>query len=269
MKFIRLVTVAALSTTILAGGVSAVANEVQKADTDATVNFSAVDEDGNGEDTVVINPVAPEDGGPDVEIAPIDPDGEGNTGPLTIAYAPTMDFGQQVISNQDRTYTMIAEQQPLKDGSGDVPYVSFAQVQDTRGTNEGWDLRVTLSDFENNDVQTRNTTLYGTEIEFTSPTLEYVGNEGNEPAVHAPNLVLSAGGEAQSVLSAETGRGSGTSSVVWGDQMDLNNSTSDIVRNEGILLHIPGATAKDAVEYAATLTWELNQSPGMAGETIN
>ncbi len=73
------------------------------------------------------------------------------TGPLTIAYAPTMDFGTQVISNKDMSYNMVAEMQQLAGTEGaenKVPYVSFAQVQDTRGNNAGWDLSVTLSAFE-------------------------------------------------------------------------------------------------------------------------
>ncbi len=258
MKLLRLATVAALSTAILAGETSAFAAQVQNYETDAGVTFSAVDEDGNGQETDVINP---EENGPDVEISPIGPEGE-NNGPLTIAYAPTMDFGQQVITNQDKSYSMVAEEQPLTDGGEMVPYISFAQVQDTRGTNAGWDLRVTLSDFT---ADTQNDTLHGAQIEFVSSRLAYVGNEGNEPQIHKAELTLEAGGDANSVLSAEAGKGAGTSSVLWGDQKDLDSQEGTVL-NKDIVFHIPGSTAKDEADYEATLTWELLQTPGAAGE---
>ncbi|EPH91448.1 hypothetical protein D922_02699 [Enterococcus faecalis 06-MB-DW-09] len=258
MKFLRLATITALSMSIIGGGSSVLAAEIQNHDTEVGVRFSAVDEDGNGQETEVINP---EEEGPDVEIDPIGPDGE-NTGPLTISYAPTMDFGQQVITNQNMSYSMIAEEQPLKVDGEMVPYVSFAQVQDTRGTNAGWDLRVTLSDFT---ADTQNDTLHGATIEFVSSHLRYVGNEGNEPVVHTDGLTLDAGGSANSVLSAEQGKGAGTSSVVWGDQEALDQQEGTVL-NENILLHIPGSTAKDEANYEATLTWQLLQTPGATGE---
>ena len=131
MKFLRLATIAALSTTALAGGITAFAEEAREVTTDGQVEFVP-----NDSDETVVEPTEPE--GPDVEIPPVGP--EGQTGPLTIAYAPTLDFEQQVISNQDQAYNLVAEMQQLASTEGDenkVPYVSFAQVQDTRGTNAG------------------------------------------------------------------------------------------------------------------------------------
>ena len=58
-----------------------------------------------------------------------------------------MNFGKQVISNQDKTYNMVAEMQQLKgteETKSQVPYVSFAQVQDTRGNYTGWSLNVDM-----------------------------------------------------------------------------------------------------------------------------
>ncbi|MEB8401830.1 WxL domain-containing protein, partial [Enterococcus casseliflavus] len=34
-----------------------------------------------------------------------------------------------------------------------------------------------------------------------------------------------------------------------------------VVENEAIQLFVPGSTAKDAVTYTSTLTWELGQTP--------
>lgn len=87
------------------------------------------------EESEVINPIDLEKG-PDVEIGPV----VDTTGQLSIIKAATMNFGSQVISNPDKVYNMVAEKQQLSGTEGDenkVPFVSFAQVQDTCGTNAG------------------------------------------------------------------------------------------------------------------------------------
>ncbi|MBO1097896.1 WxL domain-containing protein [Enterococcus casseliflavus] len=276
MKFIRLATVAALSTTIFAGGVQAFADdevtetkEVRNAQTEGSVSFTATDEDGEGDNTEVENP-DPDEIGPDVEIPPVtNPDGT-NKGPLTIAYVPTMNFGSQVISNQDRDYSMIAEMQQLRGTEGDenkVPYVSFAQVQDTRGTNEGWDLTVSLSDFT---ADTLNDTLTGAKITLIDPNIDYISqNQANAPAAHANNLEIHPNAGAVSVMTAANTKGAGTSSVVWGDHATIAAQAADVnvetVRNDAIQLSVPGSTVKDAATYTSTLTWELSLTP----ENIN
>ena len=263
MKFIRLATIAALSTTILAGGAaSAFAQEVRDVPTDGQVEFRPAGED-DGE-LEIINP----DPEADVEIEPEVP---GTTGPLSILKAATMNFGTQVISNQDQTYNMVAEMQQKAGTTGDenkVPYVSFAQVHDVRGSNEGWDLKVSLSDFES---QTQNNILTGAEIILVGSRIQYEGsNESNAPSAHADNLKLIPTGDAQSVMTAEEGKGAGVSSVVWGNQAELNEAfaaedfdpETDVVENGAIRLFVPGSTAKDATTYKATLTWDLTSTPG-------
>lgn len=268
MKFIRLATIAALSSTILAGGaVPAFAEEARNVKTDGEIQFTApTDEDGELE---VIPPLDPEDEEtPDVEF---DPEIPGTTGPLSIVKAATMNFGSQVISNQDQTYNMVAEMaklaNPEVDGPTHVPYVSYAQVQDLRGTNAGWDLQVSLSNFESN---TQNNILTGAEITFVDGTIRYEGsNQDNAPSGHANGLKLIPNGAARSVMTAADGKGAGASSVVWGNQADLNaqfeDEDTDVVENNAIRLFIPGTTAKDATTYESTLTWELTTTPDEDG----
>ncbi|MFS7398463.1 WxL domain-containing protein [Carnobacterium maltaromaticum] len=247
MKLVNLAAVAALSASILAGGATAFAEEAREVQTQGSVTFTPGDDE-----TVVIPPIEPE---PEVVIPPVVP----STGPLTISYAPTMNFGNQVISNQDQTYDMLAEMQELKDGSGQTPYVSFAQVQDTRGTNEGWTLSVTASEFTSS---TQNGVLTGAQISLLDPTMVYSGNDLlNAPSVHASQLSLLPG-QATNVMAADVGQGAGGSSVVWGDQVALSASTDAEVRNDAIQLFVPGATAKDATTYTASLDWELSATPG-------
>lgn len=270
MKFIRLATIAALSTTVLAGGASAVlANEARDVTTDGKIEFRpAGEEDGPLE-------VIPPETGPDAPDVEIDPEEAGTTGPLSIMKAATMNFGTQVISNQDQTYNMVAEMarlaNPEADGPTHVPYVSFAQVQDLRGTNDGWDLQVSLSDFES---ETQNKILTGAEIELVDSRIQYEGTTAtNAPTAHAAGLKLIPNGAARSVMTAEKEKGAGASSVVWGNQAALNaqfakedfDPEEDVVENEAIKLFIPGSTAKDATTYTSTLTWELTTTPGEGG----
>lgn len=259
MKFIRLATIAALSTTILAGGAaSAFAQEVRDVTTDGQIEFRPANEDDG--DLEVIPPETDPDA-PDVVLPPEVP---GTTGPLSIVKAAHMNFGTQIISNQDQVYNMVAEMANLADGSGQVPYVSFAQVQDLRGTNAGWDLQVSLDDFTSN---TQNNVLTGAEVGLMASRIEYPGNNAeNAPSNHADGLRLIPGAGAVSVMTAEEGQGAGASSVVWGNQADLNAQFADeeneVVENNAIQLSVPGSTAKDATTYTSTLSWELTATPG-------
>ncbi|WP_301357588.1 WxL domain-containing protein, partial [Enterococcus spodopteracolus] len=269
MKFVRLATIAALTSTIFAGGITAFADdtteetskEVRNVTTDGTIEFTPNEE----EELVVIPP----EGGPDVDIEPEVP---GTTGPLSIMKAVTMNFGSQVISNQDQTYNMIAEKQQKAGTTGEenkVPYVSFAQVQDVRGTNAGWDLQVRLTDFKATST-TVNDTLIGAEISLLDPRIQYEGNTaGNAPGVHTSGLKLMPNASAVSVMTAEKDKGAGVSSVVWGNQANLDaqeaDPETDVVTNEAIQLFVPGKTAKDATQYKSTLTWELSNTPGSSG----
>ena len=259
MKFIRLATIAALSTTILAGGAaSAFAQEVRDVTTDGQIEFRPAGED-DGESEVLPPETDPD--APDVEI---DPEVPGTTGPLSIIKAAHMNFGSQVISNQDQVYNMVAEMHPLRETGELVPYVSFAQVQDLRGTNAGWDLQVSLDDFTSN---TQNNILTGAEVGLMASRIQYEGTNGqNAPSNHTDGLRLIPGAGAVSVMTAEEGQGAGASSVIWGNQADLNdqfaNEDIDVVENDAIRLSVPGSTAKDATTYTSTLSWELTATPG-------
>lgn len=268
MKLVRLATIAALSSTVFAGGMTVFAEdgstdtskEVRNVTTNGTIEFTPNED----EELVVVPPVKE----PDVEIEPEVP---GTTGPLSIMKAVTMDFGSQVISNQDRTYNMVAEKQQKKGTTGEenkVPYVSFAQVQDVRGTNAGWNLQVRMTDFK--ATNTTNDTLLGAEISLLDPRIQYEGSTPeNAPAAHASELKLLPNASAVSVMKAEKDKGAGVSSVVWGNQADLDaqeaNDEVDVVINNAIQLFVPGSTAKDATQYKSTLTWELSNTPDVSG----
>lgn len=258
MKFVRLATIATLSTTIFAGGaISAFADETRQATTNGNIEFTP----STDEPEIVVPPVEE----PDVEIGPEVP---GTTGPLSIVKAATMNFGSQVISNQDQTYNMVAERQQKTGTTGEenkVPFASFAQVSDTRGSNAGWDLKVSLSDFQAGNTQ--NAILRGAKVTLKDPQIQYTGNNQElAPAAHANNLELLPNSGAVSVMTAESSKGAGRSSVVWGNQADLDAQfeadPKAPVTNNAIQLFVPGASAKDATTYTSTLTWELTTTPG-------
>ena len=243
-KFIALTSATALSVTALLGGITAFAGPVTKVDTEANITFVANED----EETVVIAP----DGSPDVDIpAIVGPDGETNTGPLTIAFAPTLNFGQQAISNHDARYYMIPETFKEVDGEEYLPVAAFAQVQDTRGTNAGWILSVTASEFTSD---TQNNVLKGAEISFLNSWLDYPGDEENAPTISSTTIKLSPG-EPTTILEAGNGQGAGASSIVWGTQEAIDNHEEGL--NTDVELFVPGTTAQDATTYTATLTWEL------------
>lgn len=237
------------------------AQEARIVTTEGEITFTAVDEDGNGEETVVIDPIPEE--GPDVDLHPTVP---GSTGPLTIAKVPEMNFGRRVISNQLAGHYMIAELEQLTGTTGDdnrVPYVSMAQVQDTRGTNVGWHLQAQLTDFTSNS---QNNILRGAEVELVSGEMRYDGNEPtNAPLGHSDGLRLVPGTGNETIMRADATKGAGTSTIVWGSQSDLNQQAEetdrDRVENQAIRLWIPGSTATDSTTYQATITWLLSNTP--------
>lgn len=260
MKFMRLVTIAALSTIVVVGSGATFADEVREVETKGKIEFKLNDT----EEVEVIPPVTD----PEVEIKPEKP---GTTGPLSIVKAVTMDFGSQVISNKDQTYNMIAEQAPLaSDNKKTVPYISFAQVQDVRGTNQGWDLQLSLSNFTSSS---KNNVLTGVQLKLHNPSITYNGNNNqNAPETYNNTLTLEPNTGAKSVMWASEGKGAGVSSVVWGTQKALEdqlkedeeteeNENEKIVTNDAIQLFIPGSAAKDAASYTSTLTWELTATP--------
>ena len=88
-----------------------------------------------------------------------------------------MNFGKQVISNQIKTYNMVAEMQQLKGTEGDenkVPLMSsFAQVQDTRGNYE-W-LESECRHVRIHIRHTKNNVLTGARIIFADSRIQYEG----------------------------------------------------------------------------------------------
>lgn len=284
MKWIRLATVAALTSTIFAGGVQVVADEEEnneprtplfEVETPNEINFVEGDDDVDD----VENPL---------EYPPVIIDPLPVKGPLTIVYVPEMfDFGQQAITSSSAEYSVIAEMQKVDEEhplaidnslTGEVPYVSFAQVSDTRGNSAAdWTLSLALSEFTG---KTTEDVLYGAQLHFIDPQIKH--NDGTGPADEAPvapvtngdRVILNANTDLASsipVMTAGANQGQGRSSVFWGDQDDLmeqykTEGTTGTILNDRIQLHLPSAATPQQDTYEATLTWLLSTTVGEDGE---
>lgn len=185
----------------------------------------------------------------------------GNFGPLTIAYAPTLRFGEQIVSLEDQRYHMIAEMQTLRGTEEQVPYVSFVQVQDRRGTHDGWSLYLTASEFESDSKN--HPILGGAQISFSGGRLVHSGDDNpvgnpNRPDIIEPSFTLEPN-QGQVIMAATDGNGAGISSLVWGDQAEINRQATEneVVKNEAIELFVPGTSVQNATTYTANLHWQL------------
>lgn len=213
MKMIRLATIAVLTSTILAGGIQAFADddvkEIRDTTTQNTVTFT-----GDGDEDVVVQPPVEQ---PDVDLGP---NPSPQKGPLTIAYAPSVfDFGSNPISTQDQAYSMIAEEQTVTGTQDKVPYVSFIQVQDTRGDKDsGWNLTVSLSPFVS--ASDPNDELTGARIEFIDAQKRFNEDKGDQelaPIVNGEkgSLILESDNFGVPMMTAAAGHGRGSSSTIW------------------------------------------------------
>lgn len=284
MKWIRLATVAVLTSTIFAGGVQVVADDGEnnepktplfEVETPNEVTFT----EGEEEVDDVENPL---------EYPPVIIDPLPVKGPLTIVYVPEkFDFGQQAITSSSAEYSVIAEMQKVDEEhpiaveeglTGEVPYVSFAQVSDTRGNSAAdWTLSLALTEFVGKDT---GDILYGAQLHFIDPQIKH--NDGTGPTNEAPlapvtngdRVILNADTDLASsipVMTAGANQGQGRSSVFWGDQDKMMEQFNDDDFNETILndliqLHLPSAATPQQDTYTATLTWTLSTTVGEDGE---
>ncbi|MFB4211552.1 WxL domain-containing protein [Shouchella sp. JSM 1781072] len=201
----------------------------------------------------VTDPLDPENPDPENPVDPVDPtDPEGpnpgTTGPLSIDYASSLDFGENEISSQDRIYPAKAQQ--LRDGRY-VP--NYVQISDNRGTNTGWVLSVQQNGQFKNET-TQHDTLTGAAITFSDPTVNGTLNNVDPPTATA-SFSLDPEGDSSIVMFADEGEGAGTWINHFGEVNQATNLTP------AIELFVPGATPKDSTEYRTTLTWNLSDVP--------
>jgi hypothetical protein len=244
MKFMKVTATSALLVSALSfGGASAFAEETKTLDSNAIVKFKANEN--------ITDPVDPENPDPNKPVEPVDPTTEdkkpniGTKGPLSIDFASSLDFGENVISTKNETY--FAAAQKLKDGQEKPNYV---QVTDNRGTEAGWKLSVKQN---GQFVDSKGRELTGAKITFNNGVVNTV-SKSKKPSAVLPSFDLTTDGTGavQNVVEAKLGEGAGTYVYHFGDASTKANS---------IQLDVPGATTKYADEYKTTLTWTLTDVP--------
>ncbi len=264
MKLIKYGFVTAFTITSLIGsGVSASAETEEESDYVREYKSNGVVEFVPNEDgTDVIDPNNPDPEKPVDPVDPTDPEGPnpGTSGPLSIDFASSLDFGVNKITTKDEVYYANPQYYyNTETGEIDEDYATqnYVQVTDNRGTNGGWMLSVKQeSQLHNED--TLNKELTGARIEFTSADTISNGHAAS-PDVYDFWLVP---GVTSVVMAAGEGTGAGTWIDSFGTVEEIEVDGEAVAKNTAITLSVPGATPKDAVEYSTELTWTLTDVPG-------
>lgn len=159
--------------------------------------------------------------------------GTGNTGPLTIDHVPSIEFGEQEIKEKEAIYNAKTEH----------PYV---QVSDRRATGAGWNLKVSIDEFKNED---QKQTLKGAELSLKNGNIKTAsGNVSEKP--QGNNVTLNK--DLQVIMQAQTDQGMGT----W---LDVFSGKKD--DNPNVQIKVPAGSARAKQGYSSIIHWELSDAP--------
>lgn len=156
----------------------------------------------------------------------------GNTGALTLDYAPNFDFGSnELLSN--KAEFKATDQKP------------FLQVTDRRVNRTRWDVTVKLSDFKDGGGKT---SLVGSTLFIDAGTVQTLINVTGFPKPTTGNITLTPGnpGDAEKILTSADGTFS-TWQIYW-----KGNGTD----NNKIRLNVPVNVQVEGT-HTATLDWTL------------
>lgn len=213
-----------------------------------------------------LNPTTPDPKNP---VNPKNPDGTpsnpGTSGPITLDFASSFDFGKQEITSADKDYD--ASAQLLSDGKY-VP--DYAQITDNRGTFAGWTLSVKELD---NFHTSSNVNLKATQINFKD--LNHATTNTLKTDVSMPKgFTLNPAGDSVNIMSGakaadgKTNGTSGTHIIRFGNDTDLkadetqaNGEKRANTVDPSVTLHVPGTSDKMAQKYTTTLQWTLGETP--------
>lgn len=207
-----------------------------------------------------VDPDNPNPTNPVMPINPLNPKEEvvGTTGPLSLDYASSFDFGSNRITNADQTY--YANSQGFSGNLAGSYRGNYVQVSDNRGTNGGWTLTVKqMGQFRSNDAK-KFKELKGAGITLEKAQVDSNTKEAGEPLV-SEKINLDVSGATSHVMSAREGEGMGTWVAQFGTSRELLIDGKKISKNQEVSLFVPGATPKEAVRYQTALVWVLTDMP--------
>ncbi|KRN57554.1 WxL domain-containing protein [Carnobacterium divergens] len=202
----------------------------------------------------------------------IDPDNPNNSGPLSINRISHIDFGEQVISGDDKVYHALYRAQDVSyDKEGVVEagkhLPSYIQIKDNRATNAGWGLFVKSNGFHEVDGKTNSagtSELTGAILSLTA-TKSVAKSVGNiVPTGLNKKVELGLDENYHPLVNAAKGEGMGLTDNLLGDELSAAPAGE---KNTAITLSVPGTTAKvKDGKYTTELTWLLMSEPS-ADET--
>lgn len=220
-------------------------------------------------------PTPPTD--PEIPGKEVEPEGEiiKTDGPLRLDFVPLLNFGRQVLSREDRLYTVNA--QSFKDGTS--PRANYVQVTDNRGTLEGWQLSVRQETqfLANSDGKSE---LSGAVLSFDKQWANSTMSLDIRPEIVKDAITINEIGASYPIAVAKKGNGAGTWTISFGASADeprqpntliplldktgkpvINPITGEqaIYKNQAISLFVPGKTEKVTGKYRTVLTWVISE----------
>jgi len=198
-----------------------------------------------------VKPVDPID--PDKEVDPENPPVlPENQGLLSIDFISQFNFGEQVISVQDKTY--YAQPQRLLNEDGTVneneERPNYVQISDRRSENDrnGWTLAVTQKEQFHG---AENQVLNGASLSLLNQQL-ITTQGGTAPGLQSVPYTLVPGNQ-RTLLHAQVTEGTGTWIYRFGDGETAG---------ESVTLDVPRGANPESTTYSSTLIWELSAVPG-------
>lgn len=256
MKYAKIMKKSAVVLTVIGLGAptfSALAEEGESYQSNGSVEFIA--------NTDPVSPVDPENPDPEKPVTPIDPTdptgtNPGTSGPLSIDYASSLDFGQNKITNKNETY--YANAQTFAEMKSEYRG-NYVQVTDNRGTNSGWALNLKQEGQLTSETAKQYKELTGAQISLGASVASSISEGVLSPVV--TNVQLDPEGANSVIMLAKEGSGAGTWVDYFGKAEEMTIDGKIVQKNKSVTLEIPGKTPKEAVKYTTKLTWSLTDVP--------
>ncbi|ALS01361.1 hypothetical protein ATZ33_08270 [Enterococcus silesiacus] len=206
------------------------------------------------------DPVNPNNPDPNKPVKPTDPitklpTKKGTSGPLSIDFASSLDFGKQEITSKEMTYYA----NPQTYGDSKDKTANYIQVTDNRGSATGWKLAVK----QNTQFQTTDNAkkeLTGAKLTINNTVADSIAKTKiNTPKTETVITLIPT--EASLIMTASKGQGMGTWVGRFGALQTLKENDQENVKNIDVQLTVPGATEKSSARYQTTLNWSLSDTP--------
>lgn len=245
-----------LKSTVLTATLIIVPTLAQSVKADTAASYNSTGQVTFTPNTDITGPVDPSD--PSLPYQPTDPtnpDGKpdpGTSGPLSIDFASSFDFGTHPVGTTGVVY---AAAQSGTDSSGaTTTRDNYVQVTDKRGSFAGWSLTVTQ---DSQFSTTAGDQLVGAALTLGNGAIQ--GKATSLPAnVSTETTVLTPGVTSGIILGATEGNGVGTSLLNFGSADGKTNADSSVALDLGTVVN---ASNQKAQAYTANLTWTLGDTP--------